>query len=1322
MLNLRQYILTFILTLAYTGQGAFQAPDFNFTHLTTDAGLPSNCVRAIVQDEDGFIWFGSDGGLVRYDGSSPKVFIPGESEGLGDMYVLSLSKYRRGLLVGTDHMLYTYDSVKESLLPMPLKYPEDVKGRISGAIHDIAVDSQDNIWVSVEKQGLFLIDPTGKVAGNYRFPKANDYIGDIYIDSNDMVWALSNASDECIYRFDATKRQFRSLDIKIPDKSLSRGALAMTADSHGNYWLGTWENGLIRFNPRTGEAFNATPAAQAWNLWHIHSITEYSPTMLLIGSDSGLTLVNTATGECKVYKDDELDPQSLSDRFVYPVTKDSEGGIWVGTYYRGVNYVSAGSQRFRSWRHSRFMNSISGNVAVSLCEDSTGDIWIGTADGGLSRYNPDTNLFSGYHLTNSNDPENVSALCADGGRIWIGTYSRGAGVLDISSGRWTPVNIDGDGLSYSCYAICKDRKGDIWMGATETLARYDTAKNTFVPVKRLNAWITDIVEDHSGLLWIATPGGGLHCFDSSKEEWKAYQASKKEGSLPNNHVHSMTIDSNGDLYIATPDGICVYNPTSDSFLPINVNLDNITPQSVCRLGEEFWIATSSGLLNIKDGNKRLYSIADGLSDSQFLPGAMLTSSDGKIYLGTVHGLSCVDPMHMLGKTNPPIVKFTGLDILNQPISVGSGPMEVSLNDIECLDLDYTENTFSIYFSALSYARPEANTYQYRLEGFDKTWLDSGKENRASYSNLPPGSYTLRVKAANSDGVWNDEGISLRIVVHPAWYASVWMKIIYYVLGAALLILLVYLVVKRMQRAHIKELDRISSNKEKEMFRSKLNFFTIVAHEIRTPVSLIIGPLEKILDSSEKFSVPVKEDLKVIDRNSRRLLSLVNQLLDFKKVEDNALPMGFRHERVVPIVESIADRFRPSLEHKGIALKVECPEPELVADIDPEAITKLVSNLLNNARKFTKDLIEVECRPLQDGNRFIISVADNGIGIEKENRDKIFKPFFQVLDNINESKGGTGLGLSIVKSVADAHGGAIELDSTPGKGSRFMAILPLHQEGVIPSEMTESRLEDEDKASIPSPELETDGKPVLLVVDDNEEMLKFVASHFESNYKVLTATNGKEAIDLMARNSVSLIICDWMMPVMDGVEFLKAIRENENYSHIPFVMLTAKTDNTSKIETMRCGADAYVEKPFSISFLDARIENLLEMRRRLREKYSNSPFEPITTLAPTRIDNELLTRMQELIDENLANPDLNVDFLAERLGISRSGLYDKIRSLADVTPHELIQISRLKKAAEYLAEGKYRVQEVSYMVGINNSSYFSRLFQKQFGVRPSEFKP
>lgn len=363
---------------------------------------------------------------------------------------------------------------------------------------------------------------------------------------------------------------------------------------------------------------------------------------------------------------------------------------------------------------------------------------------------------------------------------------------------------------------------------------------------------------------------------------------------------------------------------------------------------------------------------------------------------------------------------------------------------------------------------------------------------------------------------------------------------------------------------------------------------------------------------------------------------------------------------------------------------------------------------------------MECHANPDGKNFVISVEDNGIGINKENRDKIFKPFFQVLDNVNDSRGGTGLGLSIVKSVADAHGGSVEVDSAPGKGAKFIVTLPVHQENVIPSEEPSSAQDNFNERNQGIPVAEEGAKPVLLVVDDNEEMVRFIAKNFEKHYDVVTAGNGEEALVKLSEFPVSLIICDWMMPVMDGVEFLKRVRRNEHYCHIPFVMLTAKTDNLSKVETMKTGADLYIEKPFSISYLEACIDNLLEMRALLKKKYTEEPLEPISTLASTEVDNDFLTRMQALIEENFSNPELNVDFIADHLGISRSSLYNKIKTMADVTPKELIQITRLKKGAELLKEGKYRVNEIGYMVGFNNSSYFSKCFQKQFGMKPAEF--
>lgn len=1323
LLKFKYYILILLMVLVnhLNCYSELQGPDFTFAHLSTENGLPSNRVRDIVQDIDGFMWFATDGGLVRYDGKKTKVFEPSNPQNTeDDVFVLTLAPYGNGLLVGTDKGLYGYDSQKEQLDLLPLELEDGKKGFISGYILSIAIDDDRNVWVSVEKEGLYKISNQGKIDMKYPFPESNNHISKIYVDDNNVTWAVSNGSEGYLYKYDRRGSQFRKFPITIDGKKQNVGGSTIMKDDHGNYWLGTWEDGLIKFNGLSGEGKRFCKEDKI-SLWHVHSITQYSPELLLVGSDSGLMLLDINSGECCLYLQDELNPESMSGRFVYPITKDAEGGIWIGTFYRGINYLSRNSSRFHNWHHSLYTNSVSGNVVSRLCEDNKGNIWIGSADGGLCQFNPNTRRFQHFPLTGVRDADNINALFPDGKNLWVGMYSKGVGYLDTETGKWIQIPIEGN-ENQSCYAILKDTKGRIWIGATQILNLFNQEKQRFERVKDLKAWITDIEEDEYGDLWIATQGAGLFRYNPSTDNWQQYKNSGAETSLPHNHINSIKIADGNQVFIATPIGVTKYDYDQDCFFSLGGFPNGISANSIEKSGDDLWISSNVGLILLKaDGQTRNYTVSDGLGENQFLPGSSLHSSNGKLYFGNVYGFSGVDPEAVGTKSTSPKMQFTGLTLINQPVEVGDRHLSSSLNSINKLELDNSDHTFTIFFSALAYDNPKANKYQYKLEGFDKSWHESDGENGATYSNLPPGTYRFKVKGSNSDGVWNDEGISLEIVVKPVWYMTTLMKLLYLILALGVLLLLLRYILWRIETNHKRELERISDNKEKEMYRSKFSFFTVVAHEIRTPVSLIIGPLEKVMTSGEKFSNPVRQDLQVIDRNAKRLLSLVNQLLDYKKVEDQSISFGFRHEKIIPQIESILNSFQSSFDQRGIKLETDFPEPEMEVDVDPEAITKLISNLISNAMKFTKDLIRVGCKKVNGSDSFEISVYDNGIGISKENQDKVFKPFYQVLDNINEAKGGTGLGLSIVKSVVDAHGGDIKLESSIHQGSTFIVILPIKQENVIPipgpddiSAQIREELSPSDEDSIEEED------PVLLVVDDNKEMLDFISSHFEKNYEIVTASNGAEALEKMSEKPVSLIICDWMMPVMDGEEFLKKIRNDENYSHIPFVMLTAKTDNTSKISSMKSGADAYVEKPFSISYLNARIENLLDMRALLRKKYSQMPLEPITTIAQSEVDNELLKKLQILIEENFSNPDLNVDFIAEHLGISRSGLYAKIKSLADVTPNELIQLTRLKKAAELLMENKYRINEICYMVGFNSSSYFSRCFQKQFGMKPGEF--
>lgn len=697
----------------------------------------------------------------------------------------------------------------------------------------------------------------------------------------------------------------------------------------------------------------------------------------------------------------------------------------------------------------------------------------------------------------------------------------------------------------------------------------------------------------------------------------------------------------------------------------------------------------------------------------------MKASDGKIYIGSVNGFNAFYPYQI--KTNkvlPPVV-ITELEVFNKEIRIGDELLPKALNLTEELELSYKDHVFSLLYASLSYCTPEKNQYAYKLEGFDKEWNYVGSQNKATYTNLPAGTYTFKVKATNNDGIWSDREASLKITIHPPFYWSTASKILYFILACIILTFFIRFLLRRTEKKHTAEINQLNLNKEKEVHEAKIKFFTMIAHEIRTPVSLIIGPLEKMMRSSIPMPAVLRDDLNIIDRNSQRLLFLVNQLLDFRKVEQEGISIRYASYNIRQLLQAVCERFTPFITQHGAHLEVEYPDADFTAMVDSEAITKLISNLLTNASKYTKDKVVLSYTVQPEQHTFTIRVTDNGIGISEADRKKIFNPFYQAMDN----KPGTGIGLSIVKSIVEPHNGCIEVESEINKGSSFIVTLPIEQVNAAAQEGESNVLNPaipEDILLESLPVASSKDKPMMLIVDDNEEMLNFLSSSFSARYSILTAEDGIEVLEKLKTNEVTLIVSDWMMPRMDGVEFCKTLRADQAISHIPFILLTAKTDTNSKIEGMDCGADAYIEKPFSVQYLEACIKNLLDLRSLLRQKFSKMPMVPLNSIASNSMDNKFLTRVNEIIEQNFSNSDLSVDFLAEQLCISRSGLFAKIKTLANITPNELIQIVRLKKAAVLLSENKYRVNEICYMVGFNNPSYFAKCFQKQFGIKPGEF--
>lgn len=1196
--------------------------DFWFRHFSVEDGLSSNSVRAIMQDKYGFMWLGTDDGLNRYDGTTIKVYNL-NPQGSND-YISSLYDTTDNIWIGTEDGVYIFDYETENFEPFKVLTAQG--DSIKSNVNHIAEDRDGNLWFSTVGQGIFKYNISKHYLEHYEFKDANGLMASVLIDSENQIWAVTNWGSPTVSKLNKAENKFEPFPITYEAGQYNSNSLVMLEDSEHALWLGTWECGLQKIDRYTGKAITYLHPSEGKGATHIHSLMEYAPHQLLIGSDDGLLLFNTLTCEHQLFTEDETNPYSLSNRFVYPIVKDREGGIWVGTYYGGVNYLSPNTGQFECFAHSRFYNSVNGTVIGRFCEDSSGYIWIASDDGGLSRFAPKDKQFTHYmpdEHRNSLSYHNVHALCMDDDDLWIGTYTGGVNVLNTKTGTFRVYTTKGGDLTTldgtSSYAIFRDREKRIWVTSMAGINLYNREEDNFIRVKDLESLTIDIDQDADGNIWFSTQGKGLFKYNPDKKTWKNYVYSNTPGALVNDQVNCVLIDGNGNMWVGTMNGLCKYDAGEDRFEAIPLDIPS---RNICGIVEDqhvLWLTTTKGLVRYAPGEScQVFTRSDGLQSEQFLPNAALKASDGKIYVGSVNGFNAFYPYQIkMNKVLPPVV-ITGLEIFNKEIRIGDKKLPKALNWMAELDLSYKDHVFSLLYASLSYCTPEKNQYAYKLEGFDKDWNYVGSQNKATYTNLPAGTYVFKVKATNNDGIWSNQEASLKITIHPPFYWSTASKILYFIWVCIALTFFIRFLLKRTEKKHTAEINQLNVSKEKEVHEAKIKFFTMIAHEIRTPVSLIIGPLEKIMKSSIPMPAVLRDDLNIIDRNSQRLLFLVNQLLDFRKVEQEGITMRYASQNIRQLLQAVCERFKPFITQHGAHLEVEYPDADFTAMVDSEAITKMISNLLTNASKYTKDKVVLSCIVQPEQHTFVVKVTDNGIGISKEDRKRIFKPFFQAMDN----KPGTGIGLSIVKSIVESHNGCIEVESEINKGSSFIVTLPIEQVGAEVQEGEAGVLNPaipEDILSETLPVMSSKNKPLMLIVDDNEEMLNFLSSSFSAQYSILTAEDGMEALEKLKEHEVTLIVSDWMMPRMDGVEFCKALRADQSISHIPFILLTAKTDTNSKIEGMDCGADAYIEKPFSMQYLEACIKNLLDLRNLLRQKFSKMPLVPLNSIANNSMD-------------------------------------------------------------------------------------------------------
>lgn len=1307
--------------------------DYYFRHLNTENGLSQNTVLSILQDKTGFMWFGTKDGLNRYDGNSIKVFKRDDNNpySIGNNTVWSLLEVADGKIwAGTEQGIYTYDPICEKFESFDIKTASGET--FPGWIMDMKADLSGNIWIA--SGNLFCYSPKTNTLKKYtqiyhhtgNNASLLSQVWSINIDNDNQIW-LSMLHGG-LQRFDPVKEEFVCYAKDATGKDLTSCLISQTMNYNNNHLLiGLINEDMRIMDKTTGEIIPYRLDSSAGESLFVRNMYSFSDKNIWVGTESGLFIHNPQTKETTHLSHNSNDKYTLSDNAVYSMYEDREGGIWVGTYFGGVNYFPRLYTYFEKYYPVANQNSIMGERVSGICEDPEGNIWIGTEDAGLNKLNVKTSHFEYFkpgQYANSLNYHNVHDIICDGDNLWIGTFSRGINVYNLKNKKWKYYQKSNDRGALNnddVFALYRDSKGQIWVGTSSGAFSFDRETETFIPLTQVKqSFISDIIEDRHGRIWFSTYGGGAYCYNPRTKECTHYDYDQSDPySICYMKIGSMFIDKKERLWFASESrGICCFDEESGRFIRYGVD-QGLNNDVIHKILEDdysnLWLSSNRGLIrfNPETNKVRVFTQNNGLPANQFNYKSGYKNGSGRMYFGTVNGLITFQPEEFTSNEIIPPVVITAFNLLNNDTT-----LREKLHHSSSIKLKHHQSSFSIDFSALSYVAPEMNEYAYKMEGLEDHWNFLPSAQRITYSNLPPGKYVFRVKASNNDGLWNEEGDFLAIIILPPFWQTTWAYLVY----TFLLLLSGFLIFRYYKNKIVTDNRRkqilFEKEKEKEIYDSKIEFFINVTHEVRTPLTLIKGPLEYILNTNVEKE-ELDSNLKIMEKNTDRLLSLINQLLDFRKTESKGFSLTFTRTNISELLEETYSRFVPMARQKKLAFSIERIEDPVWADVDKESLIKIISNMFTNAIKYAQTQIVVQL--IDHADYFILQVNSDGERIPHELKEKIFEPFFQIGDE-KAVKSGSGIGLALVRSLVELHNGHVYLDTAQKDLNSFVISLPKNQKNVI--HMDDGKLSLlMDEAGYPEGDIE-ERKNVytVLVVEDDEELLQFIEKRLERQYFILKARNGVEAMHILEKELISLVISDIMMPQMDGLELCARIKEDQEYSHIPIILLTAKTNIQSKIAGLESGADAYIEKPFSLEYLQVQITNLLDNRKKIKDAFAHSPLVHTGSIALNKADEQFLNKATEIIYKNISNPDFNVDQFAEALCMSRSSLLRKIKGVSEFTPNDFIKLVRLKRAAEILQEGEYKVNEVCFLVGFSSTSYFSKAFQKQFGMLPKDFKP
>lgn len=1336
-----------------------QTDAFKFTNIDAKKGLSHNQVNVVFKDSRGYVWVGTASGLNRFNGYTIHSYRNNvrDTTSLVDNQVVRIAEDPHGRIWVNESNIFFYDTDRFTANTTPYLKTYGVP---NGSIHDIVKDKQGFYWFVHSFQGLYQYEKDKgparafvtrpgdslSIATNQVSAVADDGTGDLWIiHTNGILEKLNPQSGQVTYRSRVLQtRHNTNLDYQF------------IVDADGDLWIyaSSSPNGVFFFDTNT---LNFTfvkknSAGIKLNTDLVRGIVQDNQGLIWVGTDhGGINLIDKKNRTVRYVLHSADDAKSISQNSITDLYKDDEGIVWSGTYKRGVDYYHENIIRFPLYQHylSDRLNLDYEDVN-RFVEDKQGNLWIGTNGGGLIYFDRTSNTFKQYK-NNPADPNSLSndvivSLCIDyEGVLWVGTYFGGLNRFDgkkFKRYKNDPTNartIADDNI----WEIFEDSDNNLWIGTLyRGLDLYDRRTDSFqhyrsgeVNSVRSN-YISALTEDRNGNLWVGT-NFGIDVLNKQTGRFTHYENELDNvNSLSNNLVLYIMEDSKGLVWIGTHGGVNIFNPSTQKFLTF-WEADGLVHNTVLTILEDdnhtYWLTTPKGLSNLvinqqapEDLTKyvlKTYDESDGLQGTQFNENAAYKTSKGELVFGGANGFNLFKPEMLQRNALKPRVVLTDFLLFNKSVAIGEEingrvPLHKAISETQEVTLSHHDNVLAIEFAALSYLHPEKNRYQYKLDGFNETWVEADANTRkVTYTNLDAGTYFFKVRAANSDGVWNDTDVSLTIKILPPFWATPWAIVLYTLAVFGVLYASRRIALSRVRNKFRLEQERKEALHRHELDEMKIRFLTNVSHEFRTPLSLIITPLERITQQTEDSEQ--RKQFTMMQRNARRLLNLVNKLLDFRRFEADELKFNPSEGDIVSFIRDAVYSFSDLSEKKEIELKFKTSVNSIETIFDQDKLEKILFNLLSNAFKFTPDhgVVSVELDRVMRTNRpcIAIKVSDTGIGIPADKHEKIFERFYQneLPDHIVNQ--GSGIGLSLTREFVKIQNGEISVTSTPGVGSTFTVELPLHEvkqtfmEETLPGKVVE-----------PDAEVANLNLPSLLLVEDNEDFRYYLKDNLKSAYRIYEATNGAEGLNKALALMPDLIVSDIMMPVMSGIELCRKVKGESRVSHTPVILLTARSSEEQKLEGLECGADDYITKPFSFDILQLRIKHLIQQRELLHKNFKKLIEVKASDVKVASLDEKLIRKAVESVEANISDAGFTVEDLSRELGVSRVHLYKKLLALTGKTPLEFIRSIRLQQAAQLLEKSQLSVAEVAYQVGFNNPKYFARYFKEEFQVLPSAY--